>query len=294
MGDESRKLRVVIVDDEAPARALLREYLAAHADVEVAGECANGFEAVKRIGELEPDLVFLDVQMPKLDGFEVLELLDQSPAVIFVTAYDEYALKAFEVHAIDYVLKPIGRDRLAEALAQARTRFRAAEPEPPPSPAALAAAARPPGQFVERILVKDGANVHVIPVERLDWIEAQDDYVGIAPTARPIPPQTLAEVATGLDPARFGVSIARTRSPSSGSRGWSVRQGQSGRVPEGCARSAGQPVGIRASERAAVVVGVARGRALEMTARFPYHFSTRSRRDRCAPPAPRSKGRRLG
>jgi two-component system LytT family response regulator len=200
----ARTLRAVIVDDEAPARALLREYLAAHADIEIAAECTNGFEAVKVIGETAPDLVFLDVQMPKLDGFEVLELLEQPPAVVFVTAYDEYALKAFEVHAVDYVLKPVGRERLDEALRQARARLGAAIPAPAPSPAALAAAARPPGQFVERLLVRDGANVHVIPVERVDWIEAQDDYVAIHAGGKShLKPQTLAELAAGLDPARF-------------------------------------------------------------------------------------------
>jgi len=197
--------RVVIVDDEAPARALLREYLAAHEDLEVVGECGNGFEAVKTIGELQPDLVLLDVQMPKLDGFEVLELLDRPPAVVFVTAYDEFALKAFEVHAVDYVLKPIGRERLDEALS--RVRERRADPAAPslaPSPASLAAAARPPGQFVERVLVKDGAQVHVIPVDQLDWIEAQDDYVAIRAAGKShLKPQTLAEIAAGLDPARF-------------------------------------------------------------------------------------------
>ena len=204
MAPEATRIRAVIVDDEAPARALLREFLSAHADVEVVGECANGFEAVKVIGELEADLVLLDVQMPKLDGFEVLELLERPPVVVFVTAFDEYALKAFEVHAVDYVLKPVGRERLSEALAHARERLGAPAVAPAPAPSALAAAARPPGQFVERILVKDGANVHVIPVERLDWIEAQDDYVAIRADGKThLKPQTLAEIAAGLDPARF-------------------------------------------------------------------------------------------
>jgi two-component system LytT family response regulator len=205
MAAEKRAMRAVIVDDEAPARALLKEFLAAHDDVEVVAECSSGFEAVKVIGELAPDLVLLDVQMPKLDGFEVLELLDRQPAVVFVTAFDEYALKAFEVHAADYVLKPVGRERLAAALAQVRVRLGPAAPgRPAPSPAQLAAAARPPGQYVERVLVKDGPNVHVIPVERLDWIEAQDDYVAIYSEGKThLKPQTLAEVAAGLDPARF-------------------------------------------------------------------------------------------
>ena len=160
---------------------------------------------MKAVAELRPDLMFLDVQMPKLDGFEVLELVEQPPAVVFVTAYDEYALKAFEVHAVDYVLKPFGRERLGESLAQVRARLAGATPAArPSSPAALAAAARPPGQFLERVLVKDGANVHVIPVERLDWIEAQDDYVAIRADGKThLKPQTLAEVAAGLDPQRF-------------------------------------------------------------------------------------------
>ncbi len=197
-------LRVVIVDDEAPARGLLREYLAAHSGIEIVGECANGFDAVKVIGERAPDVVFLDIQMPKLDGFEVLDLLERPPAVVFVTAYDEYALKAFEVHAVDYVLKPVTRERLGEALAQARARLGAAVAAPAPSPATLAAAARPPGRYVERLLVKDGPNVHVIPVGQVDWIEAQDDYVGIRAGGRThLKPQPLAEVAAGLDPARF-------------------------------------------------------------------------------------------
>ena len=204
MPAEPRRIRTVIVDDEAPARALLREYLAAEPDVEIVAECANGFEALKRIGELLPDLALLDVQMPKLDGFEVLELLERQPAVVFVTAYDEYALKAFEVHAADYVLKPIGRERLAEAISQVRARLAAPAAAPAPSPAALASAARAPGQFLERVLIKDGANVHVIPVERVDWIEAQDDYVAIRAEGKShLKSQPIAEIADALDPARF-------------------------------------------------------------------------------------------
>jgi len=212
-------LRVVLVDDEAPARSLLREYLAAHPGVEVVGECANGFEAVKTIGELSPDLVFLDVQMPKLDGFEVLELLDPAPAVIFCTAYDEYALQAFEVHAVDYLLKPFGRERLAEALVRTRERMAqaatrretspaagedASEVALPPARAALARAARGPGRHAERIVVRDGAQVHVIQAERVDYLEAQDDYVAVhAGGTEHLKHQALSELADSLDPARF-------------------------------------------------------------------------------------------
>jgi len=203
-------IRVLIVDDERPARDLLREYLGRDGAVEVVAECANGFEAVKTIGEIDPDVVFLDVQMPKLDGFEVLELIDAGPDVVFVTAYDEYALKAFEVHAVDYLLKPFAPERLAEALALLRARRApdalgvSARAEAPSVAGRLAAAARRPGQFVERLLVKDGANVHVIPAEKLDYLEAQDDYVAIHSGGKThLKAGTLAELAAGLDPDRF-------------------------------------------------------------------------------------------
>jgi two-component system, LytTR family, response regulator len=204
MTRDAGALRVVIVDDEAPARALLREYCEARDDVTVVGECENGFEAVRAISEKAPDLVLLDVQMPKLDGFEVLELLERPPIVIFVTAYDEYALRAFEVHAADYVLKPVDRGRFHKAIERAIERRRAADPETAPRPAALAAAARPPGEHLARVLVKDGPNVHVIPAARIDWIEAQDDYVEIHAEGRThLKNQTLQDLAEALDPARF-------------------------------------------------------------------------------------------
>ena len=197
------KLRVIVVDDEPPARALLRDYLSVYDDVEMVAECANGFEAVKEVGERKPDIVFLDIQMPKLDGFEVLQLLDPGPSIVFVTAYDEHALRAFEVNAVDYLLKPYGRERLKEALTRVRER-RGAGAVPPPSPAKLAAAARPPGAFAERVLVKDGALVTVIPVDRIDWIEAQDDYVAIHAEGKShLKTQTLSELAESLDPVRF-------------------------------------------------------------------------------------------
>jgi len=206
-------LRVVVVDDEAPARALLREYLGADAGVTVVAECANGFEAVKTIAEVQPDLVFLDVQMPKLDGFEVLELLDPRPAVVFCTAYDEFALRAFEVHAVDYLLKPYGRERLAAALVRVRERLAAkaapvaatdAAAPPAPDAARLAADAREPGRRLERLVIRDGANVHVVPVERVDAIEAQDDYIAIHAEGRTwLKHQALAELEAQLDPERF-------------------------------------------------------------------------------------------
>ena len=121
-----KKFRAVIVDDEELARQVLREFLTAHPEIEIAAECANGFEAVKSVTELKPDLVFLDVQMPKLDGFEVLELIGTSAAVVFVTAHDNYAIRAFEVHAVDYLLKPFGCDRFEAALTRAKDRLSSA------------------------------------------------------------------------------------------------------------------------------------------------------------------------
>jgi two-component system LytT family response regulator len=192
-------IRVLIVDDEAPARALLREMLSAEPDVEILGEAATGLEAVKMATDLEPEVVFLDIEMPKLDGFEVLELLDPSIAVVFVTAYDSHALRAFEVHAVDYVLKPYRAARLREALARARARVGER-----PDATLLANAARRPGEFAQRVVVKDGAHIQVIPIERLDYAQAQDDYVALRTEGKTfLKTQTLGGLAASLDPSQF-------------------------------------------------------------------------------------------
>jgi two-component system LytT family response regulator len=190
---------VLIVDDEEPARALLREYLTG-ADVEIVGECRNGFEAVKAVNDLSPDLMFLDIQMPKLNGFEVLELLGRDVAVVFVTAFDEHAIRAFEVNAVDYILKPVSPERVKTALDRARQHVAARAPMPV---AELAAAARPAGP-ASRIVVRQGARVHVIPADKLDFAEAQDDYVSLRSEGKSyLKQQTLADLEASLDPARF-------------------------------------------------------------------------------------------
>jgi two-component system LytT family response regulator len=196
-------VRVLIVDDEPLARRFLAELLAEQAGVEVVGEAANGFEAVRQIEQLAPELVLLDIQMPKLSGFEVLELVgERVPAVVFVTAHDEYALKAFEVHAVDYLLKPVEPERLTAALARAAERLRTRAPRPPA--AALAAAARPPGRPLERVLVRAEGQVHVVPVGRIDFVEAQDDYLCLVAGGRRLrKQQTLAELEAQLDSGRF-------------------------------------------------------------------------------------------
>lgn len=194
-------LRIAIVDDEELARRVLREFLSTMPAIEIVAECANGFDAVKAVTELRPDVLLLDVQMPKLNGFEVVELVGREVAVIFTTAHDEYALRAFEIHAVDYLLKPFNAERLRDALARVRERLALREPLQAPG---LAAAARAPGQTSTRILIRDGGKVHVIPTERIDYVQAQDDYVAYRVAgASHLKEQTLAEVEAALDPSRF-------------------------------------------------------------------------------------------
>jgi two-component system LytT family response regulator len=196
---DAETIGVLIVDDEEPARALLREMLSQEPQVRILAECANGLEAVKAASELKPQAIFLDIEMPKLDGFEVLELLDSHVAVVFVTAYDSYALRAFEVHAVDYVLKPYRAERLREALQRARERVGSR-----PEPAVIASAARPAGQFATRVVVKDGSRIHVIPAEKLEYAQAQDDYVALHSEGKTyLKTQTLGSLETNLDPAVF-------------------------------------------------------------------------------------------
>jgi two-component system LytT family response regulator len=193
-------LRALIVDDEELARKLLREYAENAGGVEILAECGNGFDAVKAITELKPDLVFLDVQMPKLDGFEVLELVDPLPAVIFVTAHDQYAMSAFDASAVDYLLKPVQFERFVKALDRARQRLG----KTMPSPVLLTAAARPPGQWLERIVVKTGSKIQIIPVGKLYYVQAQDDYIALSCEDKNyLKQQTISDIENQLDPARF-------------------------------------------------------------------------------------------
>jgi two-component system, LytTR family, response regulator len=194
-------IRTVVVDDEEPARLLLREFLSAHEEIEILAECANGFDAVKAITESKPDLVILDIQMPKLNGFEVLELVDRPPAVIFATAHNQYAVKAFEIHAVDYILKPFSKDRLNEAIEHAKERMKKTKNIPLQ---ALASAAGMKPSPIERILVKDGSKVHVIPVDKIDYIEAEDDYVAIRSDGKShLKPERMTELEKELDSAKF-------------------------------------------------------------------------------------------
>lgn len=198
---KSKKIRTIIVDDEDLARGLVREYLLTHPDIDIIAECANGFEAVKAASELSPDLMFLDIQMPKLTGFEVIELIENPPAVIFVTAFDQYALKAFEVHAVDYLLKPYSKQRFDEALSHAMEHLDKRLPEKTKE---IVAAAKPQEQILERVLIKEGSKVLVIPVEKIDYIEAQDDYVSFRVEGKShLKMQRLAELETSLNNRQF-------------------------------------------------------------------------------------------
>jgi two-component system, LytTR family, response regulator len=195
-------IRAIIVDDEDLARGLLREYLREQRDIAVIAECTNGFDAVKAVSEHKPELLFLDVQMPKLNGFEVLELIGSDLAVVFVTAHDQYAMKAFDAAAVDYLLKPFDIERFRTALQRARRRL--AERTSVSEPSELRNAALPPGQFLQRIVVKDGVRIHIIPVDQLQYAEAQDDYVALHSAGKTyLKQQTISSLESSLDPSRF-------------------------------------------------------------------------------------------
>ena len=194
-------IHTVIVDDEEPARLILREYLSEYENIKIVGECINGFDAVKVMTELKPDLVILDIQMPKLNGFEVMELVEQPPAVIFATAYNQYAVQAFEVHAVDYLLKPFSKERLKEALEHAKSHLKKNKPIPIE---ALASAAGSKSLPLERILIKDHSKVYVVPIDRIDYIEAQDDYIAIKSEGKThLKQKRMAAIEKELDPKIF-------------------------------------------------------------------------------------------
>lgn len=193
--------RAVIVDDEHLARQIVREYLSRHPQIEIVAECSNGFEAVKAIDELKPDLLFLDIQMPKLNGFEVLELIGSDIPVIFTTAYDEFAVRAFEVNAVDYLLKPFSQERFDRALQRILAMPRAAMQA---RLGRLKSHAHHVSTPLERIVIRDGGKVHVVRVEAIDYMEAQDDYVAIIAEGKKLLKQTrLAVLEESLDPKRF-------------------------------------------------------------------------------------------
>jgi two-component system, LytTR family, response regulator len=170
-------MKAILIDDEPLARSIVKEYLQHYPDIKVVQECNDGFEGVKAIMQHEPDLIFLDIQMPKISGFEMLELIDEPPAVIFTTAFDEYAIKAFENNAVDYLLKPFSRERFDKAIRRL-TEQQSKPAEKPNNTSLLETAAQLPQQN-RRIVIKIAGRIRIIPVDEVHFLEAADDYVKI-------------------------------------------------------------------------------------------------------------------
>lgn len=173
-----KNIRTIIVEDEAPARDILKHYLKDYPDIEIIAECADGFCGLKKITELKPDLVFLDIQMPRLTGFEMIEVMTEKPVIIFTTAYDQFAIKAFEMNAIDYLLKPYPQDRLRNAVKKAREKIGKSEEENKQSEQILEKFPLPSSP-ISRIVTRKGNSINIIPVEQIRYVQAEDDYVMI-------------------------------------------------------------------------------------------------------------------
>ena len=194
-------ITAIILDDEELARQITRRYLEQFPQVEILAECADGFEGIKAIQQHKPQLLFLDIKMPKLDGFEVLELIDSKPEVIFTTAYDEFAIKAFERNAIDYLMKPFSRERFAVAIEKAIARI---ETEGKIPAKIDEAREQINNENLNRIVIRNGSNIKIIPINTVNYIEAQDDYVMIYTSeGKFLKQQTMKYYETCLDPNTF-------------------------------------------------------------------------------------------
>lgn len=194
-------IKAIIIEDEELGRELIKNYLKDRDDVQILTECSNGFEGIKAIQELKPDLVFLDIQMPKLNGFEMLEILDEKPEIVFTTAYNQYAIQAFELNAIDYLLKPFSKDRLIEALEKAKQRLGSNRTQEEKIKNLVQ---QPLEEIIERVVVKSNNKINVIPVEKIRYMEAQDDYVMIYTTdGKHLKQATMKYFEKHLDPNDF-------------------------------------------------------------------------------------------
>lgn len=199
----SNSYTAVIIDDETLAREIIKNYLADHTEIHISAECANGFDGIKKINELKPDLIFLDIQMPKLNGFEMLELLDNPPVIIFTTAYDHFALKAFEANAADYLLKPYSKERFDEAIQKAFLPLRS-KAEQSVLINKLIAQNDTKNEYLERIVIKDGPRINIVPIEDVKYLEAQDDYVMIySSEGKFLKQKTMKYFEEHLDPMDF-------------------------------------------------------------------------------------------
>lgn len=195
------KVKAVIIEDEELGRELIKNYLKDVENIEIIAECENGFEGIKAIQDLKPDVVFLDIQMPKLNGFEMLEILDEKPEIIFTTAYNQYAIQAFELNAVDYLLKPFSKERLLDAFEKAVSRMKMNQPGAEKINKLIQ---QPLDEIIERVVVKSNTKIHVIPVEKIRYLEAQDDYVMIYTfEGRHLKQSTMKYFEEHLDPKEF-------------------------------------------------------------------------------------------
>ncbi len=198
-----RKIRTLIIEDEEPARAIVREFLKSIPAIEVIGEAGDGFTGAKVINEMKPDLVFLDVQMPKLTGFELLELLDHPCLIIFTTAYDQYALKAFEMNAVDYLLKPFAQSRFKEAVERAIIRFNSNQTDAKVAEAVVKTNEETI-EHLERIAVRKAGSIEVIPVDDIIYVESDGDYVVIhTPKGKFMKEKTMKFLESHLPVSKF-------------------------------------------------------------------------------------------
>jgi two-component system LytT family response regulator len=199
----NNRILAIIIEDEEPARDLLKAYLQPHDEIELVAECENGFDGVKAIAEYRPDLIFLDIQMPKLTGFEMLELLDEYPEIIFTTAYDEFALRAFELNAVDYLMKPFSKVRFDDALEKVFTRLKN-KSQQNTTVEKLKEQVQETSGPQERFFVKTGSRIDVIPVEDIIHVEAQDDYVELHTSkGRFLKKETMNRLEHQLSPEKF-------------------------------------------------------------------------------------------
>ena len=197
------KIKTLIIDDEVLAREIIKKYLLGKENFEIIGECGNGFEGLKIISDEKPDIVFLDIQMPKINGFEMLELLNEPPVIIFTTAFDQYALKAFEVNAADYLLKPFSIERFDEALAKAIILLKEKNKQTEIIKNLITHHDNSK-ENLERIVIKDGSKINIIPIEDIKWIEAQDDYVMIySHSGKYLKQKTMKYFEDHLNPKEF-------------------------------------------------------------------------------------------
>lgn len=174
--NQMEQIKTIIIDDESLAREIIKKYLEDRTDILLAAECSNGFEGIKKINEEKPDLIFLDIQMPRINGFEMLELIEEPPVIIFTTAFDQYALKAFEVNAADYLLKPYSKERFDEALEKAFAYVRDKSHRQTVINKLIKQNDDKP-EYLDRVIIKDSSKISIVPVEKIKYIEAQDDYV---------------------------------------------------------------------------------------------------------------------